>query len=146
MAVKRKTTENEQVSQADINSQEDYLDIEGMNLAQQIGNLGGDSEPEQNIQQTPQNYEGIVGGTLRHVPGAQKEELRQEMSQITQKKHLTRIGESIQRSSEIRDGWMDVDKKLLGERAIFYPEDWQFRVRPATVEAIRNWSNIDDEN
>ena len=41
---------------------------------------------------------------------------------------------------------MDVDKKLLGERAMFYPEDWQFRVRPATVEAIRNWSNIDDEN
>ena len=100
MVVRKKTTENEQVSQSDINSQKDYLDIEGMNLAQQIGDLGGiNDEPDeqgQTLQPTPQNYEGVVGGTLRHAPGAQKEELRQEMSQITQKQHLTRIGESIQ--------------------------------------------------
>lgn len=150
MAVKRKTTENEQISQADINSQSDYLDIEGMDLAQQIGDLGGDQSfgpqaSQQVMQQQPQT-EGMVGGQLRHAPGSQKEELRKEVSQITQAKHLTKVGESIQQSSDIRDGWMDVDKKLLGERAIFYPEDWQFRVRPATVEAIRNWSNIDDEN
>lgn len=41
---------------------------------------------------------------------------------------------------------MDVDKALLGDRAMFYPENWGFRIRPAQVEAIRNWSTIDDEN
>ena len=61
-------------------------------------------------------------------------------------KKLSRIGEKIGVNAEIREGWIDVDKALLGKRAEFYPEDWNFRIRPATVEAIRNWSNIDDEN
>jgi hypothetical protein len=46
----------------------------------------------------------------------------------------------------IREGWVDVDRKLLGERSQFYPETWEFRIKPATVEAIRNWSMINDEN
>lgn len=65
---------------------------------------------------------------------------------MVEEKHLTRVGENIMNNIEVRDGWIDVDKTLLGERAVFYPEDWQFRIRPATVEAIRNWSTIDDEN
>lgn len=60
--------------------------------------------------------------------------------------HITRIGESIFENQEIREGWMNFDKELLGDRAIFYPENWEFKIRPATVEAIRNWSTIDDEN
>ena len=65
---------------------------------------------------------------------------------LAERKGLSKIGDEIGHKAEIRDGWIDVDKSLLGERATFYPEDWQFRVRPATVEAIRNWSMIDDEN
>lgn len=58
-----------------------------------------------------------------------------------------KLGQSILPSAaDYKDGWIDVDKNLLGERAQFYPEDWQFRIRPATVEAIRNWSTIDDTN
>ena len=59
---------------------------------------------------------------------------------------LTRIGEKIQDKTEFRDGWMEVDRALLGERSYFYPENWQFRIKPATVEAIRNWSTIDEDN
>jgi hypothetical protein len=33
----------------------------------------------------------------------------------------------------------------MGIRSQFYPEDWSFYVRPATVEAIKNWSAIDEE-
>lgn len=58
----------------------------------------------------------------------------------------TNLGDQIGDSADYRLGWIDVDKKVLGERALFYPEDWQFRIRPATVEAIRNWSTIDDTN
>jgi len=59
---------------------------------------------------------------------------------------LTRIGESIQVNADIREGWVTVDKELLGDRAIYYPDDWEFRIRPATVEAIRNWSTINEED
>lgn len=87
-----------------------------------------------------------VGKSLRHVPGQEKAELEHDMKEKRESKHLTAIGGQISKSAEIRDGWMEVDKRLLGERAQFYPEDWQFRIRPATVDAIRNWSTIDDEN
>lgn len=70
----------------------------------------------------------------------------EEESKYAGEKHVTRIGESIFDNQEIREGWMDVDRALLGERNIFYPETWEFKIRPATVEAIRNWSTIDDEN
>ena len=30
------------------------------------------------------------------------------------------------------------------KRSIFYPENWEFRVKPASVESIKNWSAIDD--
>lgn len=61
-------------------------------------------------------------------------------------RHLTRTGENIFKNAELREGWIPVDKQIMGLRAYFYPEDWQFRIRPATVEAIRNWSNIDEKN
>lgn len=57
-----------------------------------------------------------------------------------------KLGDNLYDVAEAREGWIMIDKNLLGERAQFYPEDWQFKVRPATVEAIRNWSTIDDQN
>lgn len=56
------------------------------------------------------------------------------------------IGQNLNDIADIREGWVPIDRSLLGERSMFYPESWQFRVRPATVEAIRNWSTIDDTN
>ena len=46
----------------------------------------------------------------------------------------------------IYEGWIPVDRVEMGERSQFYPEDWQFYIKPATVEAIKNWSSIDEEN
>lgn len=59
---------------------------------------------------------------------------------------IGKIGDQISKSAEYREGWIDVPRSSLGERSKFYPEDWNFKIRPATVEAIRNWSLIDDEN
>lgn len=65
---------------------------------------------------------------------------------LIEEKQLSKVGDYIGDKADIRDGWMEVDRELLGERSTFYPEDWMFRIRPATVDAIRNWSAIDDEN
>lgn len=78
--------------------------------------------------------------------GGYTDEMRESDKQFAERNKLTKVGERIGQNTEFRDGWMDIDKRLLGERAKFYPESWQFRIRPATVEAIRNWSVIDDEN
>lgn len=88
----------------------------------------------------------FLGEKLTHKIGGYGETDEKETKELVKEKKLSRIGETIGQNAEIRDGWMDVDKRLLGDRAIFYPESWQFRVRPANVEAIRNWSTIDDEN
>ena len=104
--------------------------------------------PEEQVQEEPKNEASQYLGTrLTHNPmtGRTLEE-EDEDKNFAKNKGLSRIGDEIGQKAEIRDGWIDVDKSLLGERATFYPEDWQFRIRPATVEAIRNWSMIDDEN
>lgn len=48
--------------------------------------------------------------------------------------------------TNIYEGWIPVDRKSMGLRSMFYPEDWEFYIKPATVEAIKNWSSIDEEN
>ena len=42
---------------------------------------------------------------------------------LAERKGLSKIGDEIGHKAEIRDGWIDIDKSLLGERATFYPED-----------------------
>lgn len=87
-----------------------------------------------------------LGQKLNHVPGESPFDNKEDDKKLVAEKKLSRVGETIGQNAEIRDGWIDVDRRLLGERDIFYPEDWRFRIRPATVEAIRNWSTIDEEN
>lgn len=87
-----------------------------------------------------------LGTQLLHKPGdnpfADKEGDKQRIAEHK----LSKVGDTISSNAEYRDGWIDVDKTLLGERAKFYPSNWNFKIRPATVEAIRNWSTLDDEN
>ena len=80
-----------------------------------------------------------LGTHLGHKPGESPYADKEGDKKLIAEKKLTKIGEKIGQNAEYRDGWIDVDKSLLGERALFYPEDWQFKIRPATVEAIRNW-------
>lgn len=111
-----------------------------------------DSESEEKVteevkEEKPKNEASQYLGThLTHKVGGYGEVDKEETQELVKEKKLSRIGENIAQNANIRDGWMEVDKRLLGDRAVFYPEDWQFRIRPATVEAIRNWSTIDDEN
>ena len=118
-------------------------------LAEQIPEAPEDTvqEQEETKEEKPKSEAARYLGTkLNHKPGDSPFENKEADQEMIEKKGLTRIGENINKNVELREGWIPVDKSLLGKRAEFYPEDWQFRIRPATVEAIRNWSNIDDEN
>lgn len=44
----------------------------------------------------------------------------------------------------IRTGWIELDRAEFEERSQFYPSDWKFFIRPATVEDIKNWSSVDE--
>lgn len=45
----------------------------------------------------------------------------------------------------IEGGWIPVDRQEMGQRSMYYPEEWEFFIRPATVQAIKNWTAIDEE-
>ena len=102
------------------------------------------SEQKQPIENHPQ-HESMIGKKI-NVGSAMQRIDKDEENKFIQNNQLSRKGDSIFKNAEIREGWMDFDKALLKERALYYPSDWEFKIRPATVEAIRNWSTIDDEN
>ena len=110
---------------------------------QAIENGNKESQSEDQVQEEPKK-ETHVGMKLNHMK--EREEARERDIEMVEKKKLTKIGESIYDKAEYREGWIDFDRALLKERDIFYPVDWKFKIRPATVEAIRNWSTLDDEN
>lgn len=134
-------------------------------LMDQIGNMGGmpdTHDDDVNIDNIPTEEEAIarreamveaqprsnspkVGEKLTKFGGG-KEELRKESNVLSERKHLSNLGDSIAVNNDIREGWLEVDRALLGERDKYYPKEWVFRIRPATVEAIRNWSTIDEES
>ena len=103
-------------------------------------------EESKELEEPKSDAARYLGTKLNHKPGDSPFVDRDADQKMINEKKLSRIGEKIGQNAEFREGWIDVDKRLLGKRAVFYPEDWNFRIRPATVEAIRNWSNIDDEN
>ena len=94
----------------------------------------------------PSETEKLMGMLGKKVGYKQEEDNRTQSMQATAAERGIRIGGNIFENADVRDGWQIVDRRLFGERNIYYPQDWEFRVRPATVEAIRNWSTIDDEN
>ena len=110
-------------------------------MEEQIGHMGGDT-----INDEPKNL-----GKLKHIPG-QREELSKDEQEsrdafetaVNYKRGASQM--HIVGGNDVKDGWVPIDRGSMGIRSQFYPMGWEFRVRPATVEAIRNWSSIDDEN
>lgn len=128
-------------------------------LAAQIGDLGNDLNMEADGGGQQEVYDDVaeeapstnmatqmIGKKLNRLPGAMSNEERERDKEFIKSQNLSRIGQKIGETTRVREGWLPVDRTLLGERDIFYPSDWSFYIRPATVEAIRNWSMIDDQN
>ena len=112
-------------------------------LESQIGDMGVIQEEQ------PKSL-----GKLERYGRTKEEQLtdqeRQEMQEFLNKSRKRSIVGSAAREEEqsitsISEGWMPIDREEMGIRSQFYPEDWTFYVRPATVQAIKNWTAIDEE-
>ena len=104
-------------------------------LEHEIGSFGSE-QPDQQI--------GL--GKLRNKAAyGQKEDL--EASEQESLNRFLNKGKQLKEETEIVDiskGWIPVNRDSLGIRSQFYPENWEFFVKPATMNAIKNWTAIDE--
>lgn len=107
-------------------------------LENEIGSLGGNQD---NL-----DIQGL--GKMKHVPGQQEALSEEEKASFDAFNSATRKESKIydDNTFDISGGWIPIDRASMGERSRFYPTDWEFRIKPATVDAIKNWSSIDEEN
>ena len=110
-----------------------------------------ESQPDiPEVNEAPVQTNPLAGQKLSFIPGDRSQfisdEEKEASKRLDETAHISRTGENLFANAELREGWIPVDRELMGTRSYFYPQEWQFRIRPATVEAIRNWSNIDENN
>ena len=103
-------------------------------LEDEIGGIGGEEQPQ------------VGMGKLKHKAAyGQKEDLN-NAEQDSLNKFLNR-GKQLKEETEIVQisaGWIPVDRESMGIRSMFYPNDWDFFIKPATMKAIKNWTAIDE--
>jgi predicted RNA-binding Zn-ribbon protein involved in translation (DUF1610 family) len=103
-------------------------------LENEIGSIG---EEQTNLGKL--NYKAAYG---------QKEELdeeeRQSFNRFMSKSNQLREHNDLYDKPEVSMGWVPVPREELGIRSQFYPEEWEFFVKPATMKAIKNWTAIDE--
>lgn len=107
-------------------------------LENQIGDAGG-TAPE-----TPKKGLGKIQHMTEILGG--KEELS-ESDKSSKEAFLSRVRkdrDDRRAQVSIGDGWVPVNREDLGIRSIFYPKEWEFFVKPATVMMIKNWTAIDE--
>lgn len=112
-------------------------------LESQIGDFGSVQDETTNVPEK-MNYFGKSKDEML----SDKE--REDMNRFIEKSDKNSFFNKKERDSEqeitsISDGWIPVDREEMGIRSQFYPEDWVFYIRPATVQAIKNWTAIDEE-
>ena len=115
---------------------------------------------KQNIDETLANEIGSFGGEEIATPGlgklknkaayGRKEDLEDSEQEslnrfLNKGKQIKETGRAMQKEDiNISDGWIPVDREELGIRSQFYNENWEFFVKPATMNAIKNWTAIDE--
>lgn len=116
------------------------MDQDYNSLENQIGDLGG--EP---------GSESLKGKKLTHKAAyGQPEDLSSDEKDSMTKflKKTRKTEQQILASREepmIAQGWIPLDRSELGKRSLFYPDGYEFYIRPAQVQAIKNWTAIDEE-
>ena len=101
-------------------------------LANEIGDLGGDAPVSLGKLQNKQAY-------------GQKDDLNEDEEDslnafLSKKKMMKEEKET----AEISGGWIPINRADMGIRSMFYPKDWEFYIKPATMNAIKNWTAIDE--
>lgn len=109
---------------------------------EQIGNLGGADEETSLV-----GHKIPIPGSKHDLSDHEQDDLNAFINRSQKAIKGTAAGKDTNLFSETSPaaGWIPIDRSELGIRSKFYPEDWQFYIRPATVEAIKNWSSIDEE-
>lgn len=101
-------------------------------LADEIGSIGSEEQ--------------ATFGKLQHRSSyGQKEELNTDEQESLN--HFLNKGKKMKEQEsevEIFNGWIPIDREQLGVRSQFYPDNWEFFVKPATMSAIKNWTAIDE--
>jgi hypothetical protein len=106
-------------------------------LEEQIGDLGGENET-------------LIGKKLRHKEAYGGKENVNDLSEedkasfqkfMSKRTSLAREEEE----ASVSQGWIPINREEMGIRSQFYPEEWEFFIKPASVGAIKNWTAIDEE-
>lgn len=105
-------------------------------LEQEIGSLGGDAQD---------TNPGL--GKLKHKAAyGQKEDLedgdRASLNAFLNKGK--QLKQENTEAAEISGGWIPINRNDMGIRSMFYDPSWEFFVKPATMQAIKNWTAIDE--
>lgn len=107
-------------------------------LQDQIGNLGGAPTDDTMIGKKLKHKE-IYGKTTKDdLDEIDKESLSKFIGIRDAKIHE-------QEEASIAQGWIPVSRGSMGIRSQFYPEQWEFFIKPASVSAVKNWTSIDEE-
>lgn len=105
-------------------------------LEKQIGDMGSTNDTPTTI------------GKLKHKESyGQKSDLT-ESEQADMDAFLSRSrrhNEKMKEDISITQGWIPINRSEMGVRSMFYDDRWEFYIRPATVQAIKNWTAIDEE-
>ena len=99
-------------------------------LEDQIGSMGAE--------------EPLAGKRLKHAASYGKKEELSDKEQSDLDGFLSRSNKK-KEETRISDGWIPLNREEMGIRSIFYPGGWEFFIKPATVNAIKNWTAIDEE-
>ena len=102
-------------------------------LENQIGDFGADESQETSM------------GKLKHKAAYGKKEDLSDSEQQEMDAFLARSRRHNEKKKEeirLGDGWIPIDRDEMGKRSIFYQEGWEFYIRPATVQAIKNWTAL----
>lgn len=138
--------QNENVDiESTIASQVEAQDYSGYDPVEETPQI---NSPRDVFEDAYQNNEAAqyLGQSLTHEIGEGMRTHKGDDTELVQNKKLATLGSKITANAEVRDGWIEVDRALLGERDVFYPAEWQFKIKPASVETIRYWSTINEEN
>ena len=101
-------------------------------LEEQIGNSGDNESQGLGRLSRPESYGGKSG-----LDSDEQKSLDKFMSR-------TRKTETKNEEVRIADGWIPINLDDMGVRSLFYPVNWKFSVRAATVQAVKNWTSIDE--
>ena len=109
-------------------------------MAQQIGDAGSTQDSAKGLGKLERAEQILTGKEV--LSDSEKKDMEAFQERIRQERAMRAEARVV----DISGGWVPVDRNEMGERSTFYPEEWDFYVKPATVAAIKNWTAVDEED